>query len=281
MQDKDAQWLNSLFSLFQTSHSTSPMEWSGFNCQLARESTEMVKHQPSAYALPAYLFGPLSNAPPAQPDAVLISVVYMMKSLEDLGMTYIHLSPDTQLYIQAMQIKWSDPQRFRNLILRPGVMHIVQNVCGCIGHLMTGSGLATLIGAAFGGVNSIIGQGKPRVRAMRSFRMASSILLHSFLQTGFRTWEEICEYMEKARLYPTGRHWVDNLITPPCLPISWCASPAALSFRTFSSRAIITIQGTIRGTVWRWPCSYLLQPRITGAFSCRHKAGSWNAVSAD
>ena len=140
-------------------------------------------------------------------------------------------------------------------------MHIVQNVCGCIGPLVTGSCIATLNGAAFGGVNSTMGQGKPWVRAMRSFRMASSILQHSFLQTGFRTWEEICEYLEKARLYPTGRHWVDNLITPPCLPISCCASPAALSFRTFSSRAIITIHGT----VWRWHCSYLLQPRITSS----------------
>ena len=28
------------------------MEWSWVNCQLARESTEIVKHQPSTYALP-------------------------------------------------------------------------------------------------------------------------------------------------------------------------------------------------------------------------------------
>ncbi len=68
-----------------------------------------------------------------------------VKSLQDLGMTYIQLSPDMQLYIHATQMKWSDSQRLQNLILRPGVMHIVQNVCGCIGHLMKGSGLETLI----------------------------------------------------------------------------------------------------------------------------------------
>ena len=122
-----------------------------------------------------------------------------------------------QMYIQAMQIKWNEPQAFDKLILRPGVMHIVQNVCGYIGQLMMGSGLADLIGSAFGGVGSIMAQGKPWVRAMRSFRMVSSVLLQSFLQTGFKTWDEICEYLEKARLHPTGRHWVDNLITPTLL----------------------------------------------------------------
>ena len=79
-------------------------------------------------------------------------------------------------------------------------MHIVQNVCGCIGQLMMGSGLAHLIGSAFGGVGSIMAQGKPWVRAMRSFRMVSSVILQSFLQTGFKTWDEICEYLEKTRL---------------------------------------------------------------------------------
>ena len=57
------------------------------------------------------------------------------------------------------------------------------------------------------------GSGEPWVRAMGSFSMVSSVLLQSFLQTGFKTCDEICEYLEKARLHPTGRHWVDNLIT--------------------------------------------------------------------
>ena len=147
-----------------------------------------------------YLFGPLINAPPAHPDTVLTSVMYMMQSLTDLGKTFIHLSPDMQLYIQAMQIKLNEPHAFDKLILRPGVMHIVQNVCGCIGQLMMGSGLADLIGSAFGGVGRIMAQGKPWVRAMRSFRMVSSVLLQSLLQTGFKTWDEICGYLEKTRL---------------------------------------------------------------------------------
>ena len=79
--------------------------------------------------------------------------------------------------ITIFGVKWNEPQAFDKLIMRPGVMHIVQNVCGCIGQLMMGSGLADLIGSAFGGVGSIMAQGKPWVRAMRSFRMVSSVLL--------------------------------------------------------------------------------------------------------
>ena len=108
---------------------------------------------------------------------------------------------DIHPLVPRYAVKWNEPQAFGKLILRPGVMHIVQNVCGCIGQLMMGLGLADLIGSAFGGVGSIMAQGKPWVHAMRSFRMVSSVLLQSFLQTGFKTWDEICEYLEKARSF--------------------------------------------------------------------------------
>ena len=94
-------------------------------------------------------------------------------------------------------------------------MHNVQNVCGCIGHLMKESGLETLIGAAFGaqqhhGARETM---RPCNASMQDGSNAS-ILLQSFLETDFKSWKQICEYLEKARLHPTGRHWVDNLITP-------------------------------------------------------------------
>ena len=214
-------------------------------------------------------------------DTVLTSVMYMMQSLTDLGMTYIHLSPDMQLYIQAMQIKWNEPQAFDKLILRPGVMHIVQNVCGCIGQLMMGSGLADLIGAAFGRVGSIISQEKPWVRAMRSSRMVSSVILQSFLQAGFKTWDEICEYAyhEKARLHPTGRNWVDNLISRLSLFTSCCApkereigsvnsSAFDVSSRTFSSLATTTLQDTSHGIASKWLYYCLPWQRMT--YSLEH-----------
>ena len=72
------------------------------------------KKQPYQPALPmeweqasTYLLGPLINSPPAHPDTVLTSVVYMMKSLQKLGMTYAQLSPYMQLCIQACRSSWA------------------------------------------------------------------------------------------------------------------------------------------------------------------------------
>ena len=200
-----------------------------------------------------------------------------------------------QLYIQAMQIKWSDSQRFQNFILRPGVMDIVQNVCGCIGHLMQGSGLETLIGAVFGGVSSIRGHGKPWVRALRVFRMMYSILRQSFLQIGFETWEEICEYLERAQLRPTGRHWVDNLITPTLLAHQlirseregdWLLQHLCIK-RLLPYFFIAGHHNYARYLSWHCLELSVLLPAeakddlLSGALVCRHKAGSWNALSAD
>ena len=266
------------------------MEWSGFNSQLARQTTEIEKKNPSTY-----LFGPLIDAPPAHPDTVLTSLIYMMKSLNDLGMTYIHLSPDMQLYIQAMQIKWNDPLRFQNLILRPGVMHIVQNIWGSIGHLMKGSGLEIIIGAAFGGVNNIMCHGKPWVRAIRAYRMVSCILLQSFLQTGFKTWDEICNHLEKARLHPTGRHWVDNLIMPTLITHQllraeregdWLLQQLCIK-RLLPYFFAAGHPNYARYLSWHTLEMSMLLPAdakedlLSGAFVCRHKTGSWNSVSAD
>ena len=96
------------------------------------------------------MFGPLIDAKASHPDTALISLDYLQKLLTDMGMIYVHISVDLQLYIVACQIKWHDVHRFKNVILRPGIMHTVQSFCGCIGKLMRGSGVETLISTAFG-----------------------------------------------------------------------------------------------------------------------------------
>lgn len=159
---------------------------------------------------------------------------------------------------------------------------------------MKGSGLETLIGTAFGGVNSIMGQGK-RVRALCAFRMVSSILLQSFLQTGFKTWEEICKYLEKARLHPIGRHWVDNLITPTLLAHQLLRSEREGGWlqQQLCIQRLLPYFFIAGHHHYAWYLSQhclkmsMLLPAnakkdlLPGAFVCRHKACSSNAVSAD
>ena len=62
------------------------MEWFGFNNQEARK--DVYRQKPAS----TYMFGPLIDAKASHPDTVLTSLVYIMKSLADMGMTYAHIS---------------------------------------------------------------------------------------------------------------------------------------------------------------------------------------------
>ena len=165
------------------------MEWLGFNNQVAREQTTNTPKKSTVY-----LFGPLIDAPPHHPDTVLTSLIYMKTSLGDMGMTYANLSIDMQLYMAAQQIKWSQPEAFKDVIIRPGAMHILMSFLECIGTLMKGSGFEVLVGSAFGGLKGIM-NGKAWVRAMRAFRMVSAALLKDFLQDGEKSFDEISAYI--------------------------------------------------------------------------------------
>ena len=196
-------------------------------------------------------------------------------------MTYIQLSPDMQLYIQAMKIKWNEPQAFDKLILRPGVMHIVQNVCGCIGQLMMGSGLADLIGSAFGGVGSIMAQGKPWVRGGRSahsgwylqfscnhscrpvsrrgMRSASTLRRHVCIQQAVTGWTT-----SSTRL---------SSFTSCCAPKereigSLNSSAFDVSSRNFASLATTTMQDTSHGIASKW--LYYCMPWQRMTYSLEH-----------
>ena len=284
-QEKDMQWLNTLF--LSTPEDT-PMEWSGFNSCLARSQTPPVPKSATTY-----LFGPLIDAPPAHPDTVLTSLVYMQKSLTDLGMSYAHLSIDMQLYQVAQRIKWSEPERFQQIVLRPGAMHIVQSFCGCIGSLMKGSGVDVLISAAFGGLTGIL-NGKSWVRAMRAYRMVTCALLQEFLSTGAKTFEELSQYLEDNRSHPTGRLWVDNLIVPTLIVHQFLRSEREGDWylQQLCLQRMLPYFFAARHIHYaRYITWHLLEMRclsaaakadlVSGAFVCRHRQGSWNAVSSD
>ena len=53
-----------------------------------------------------FLLGHLLDSPPSPPDTVFTSLLYMKKSLTELGMLHANVSMDMQLYMVAQQIKW-------------------------------------------------------------------------------------------------------------------------------------------------------------------------------
>ena len=204
------------------------------------------------------------------------------------------ISFDRQLYAVAQQIKWWEPARFDDVILRPGAMHIIMSYLGCIGNLMKGSGLDILVAASFGGLTGIM-NGKAWVRAMRAFRMVSVTLLQQFLQGGVKTFNEISRYLEEARQHPTGRHWVDNLIKPTLLVHQFLRAEREGNwlFQQLCLEQMLPYFFSAGHVHYaRYISWHLLEMRhclpaaaqadlITGAHVCRHHEGSWNSVSGD
>ena len=111
-QRRDVSWLCQLHS------SPLPLDWSGYNVV---QDTQHEDGNDAPNLKTVSVFGPLLDSPPAHPDTVLSSISYLDTSLKNLSMSYSDITFDMQLYMIACQIKWSDPQRWSSVVLRPGM----------------------------------------------------------------------------------------------------------------------------------------------------------------
>ncbi|XP_066967397.1 uncharacterized protein [Macrobrachium rosenbergii] len=142
--EKDISWLVSL--LQNSDEDDPPPEWAGAMVQSCR--MEGMPDGPASQSI----FGPLIDMPPSHPDTVLTTLMFIEKSLKNRK--FIHLCADMQLYKVILQIKWSDPCQWKNLVVRPGGMHTLMSFIGCIGTLMNGSGLEDILEVAFRGLEA-------------------------------------------------------------------------------------------------------------------------------
>ncbi len=92
------------------------MDWNGFNNQLSR-SQGVLK------PVTTYMFSLMIDAPPSHPDTILTTSSYMQRSLVDMGMAYVHLSVDMQLFVITKQVCWYKPEQFHNVIAYYTVIH--------------------------------------------------------------------------------------------------------------------------------------------------------------
>lgn len=150
---------------------------------------------------------------PAHPDTVLSTIIFIEEVMEQQNVPFIHLCADMQLYKIIMQIKWSDPNRWTHLVVRPGGMHTLMSFISCIGTLMNGSGLEELLSVSFKGVTHML-DGKAWPKAVRGLRMVVCALLEPLIISGTSTVAAIVEELEGIRQSRIGRLWVDCLITP-------------------------------------------------------------------
>ncbi|KAL8585526.1 hypothetical protein ACOMHN_051411 [Nucella lapillus] len=73
-RERDAAWLSHVHT------EDKPMEWAGFNARLDRQEAEATPKKPKTLVV----FGPLLDAPPAHPDTVLTTLIYLEKTLKNL-----------------------------------------------------------------------------------------------------------------------------------------------------------------------------------------------------
>ena len=91
-QRKDASYYPQLKSVHY-------VEWSGFNAMANRINAGL------STQITLCVFGPLIDSPPSHPDTVKTTMSYLKETLSSLGMEYIHVSMDMQLYMTSCMIK--------------------------------------------------------------------------------------------------------------------------------------------------------------------------------
>ena len=130
-------------------------------------------------------------------------MVFVEKVTTGYGQKYCYMTADMQLYKLIMQVKWSNPKRWENLIVQPGGMHTVMSFIGCIGNLMKGSGLEEILHAAYKGISSMV-NGKAWPKALRGFRMIIAAMLEDIISDGNTSVEDIEDALNQACVTPTG-----------------------------------------------------------------------------
>lgn len=125
----------------------------------------------------------------------MTTMKYVKNYLQGTGMTTVHISLDMQLYMVAVQVKWSDLERWKAMIVHPGGMHTLMSILGCIWKLMKGSELDDLLRAAYRGLAGIL-SGKSWSRAMRALRTVCVTMLNEYLsEDRSHTFEDLADYL--------------------------------------------------------------------------------------
>ena len=85
---------------------------------------------------------------------------------------FVVFNCDLQLYRVALEVQWTYPERFSNVILRLGGMHSPMSFIGSIGTLMADTGLSDIVSSVFGGVSKML-TGKRFSQNVRALRMVA------------------------------------------------------------------------------------------------------------
>ena len=184
-------------------------EFIGYNTKICREQGH--KMQPKTKIV--YL--PLIDKPPSAPETIASALIKARQVSEDLGQGFVVFIADQQLYKVALHLIWQEPDAFSNVYLRLGGMHLLMSYIGCVGTLMTETGIVEILSATFGGVIKML-KGKKYPENVRALRMLTEEVLRPILNSNeLDTMESLVGLLHDLSTQSmTANLWVDCLIWP-------------------------------------------------------------------
>ena len=160
-------------------------------------------------------YKPLIDMYPSDPDTIMTSLTKAQEITNSTGQEFVVFTCDLQLFKEAQKILWTYPDRFSNVVLRVGGMHMLMSFVGAIGSLMAGSGLAEILESAFGGVAKLL-TGKKFPQNVRALRLVMEELLRDILLSNeVHSMNHLISILENLSVQSrTTKLWVDCFIKP-------------------------------------------------------------------
>ena len=182
-------------------------DYHGFNTKLTRESGECLKEKTNIF------YTPLIDNKPSDPSTILTAMLEYKNVTEEAGQAITIFTADQQLYRVALDIIWSNPEKWSTFFVRLSGKHMLMSFIGCVGMLMTNSGLTALLKSAFSGVEKML-TGKKFPMNLRALRIVFLELLRGYIDE-IHSYDELVRFIDMLSAQSVlAEHWVNNLIKP-------------------------------------------------------------------
>ena len=182
-------------------------EYSGFNTRNVRDNGILKSRKTLT------VYTPLIDQKPSDHTTIFTAMVETRRITNETGQKHTILTCDQQLYKIMVDILWVYPDEFPNFIPRLGGMHLLMSFVGCIGTLMTNTGLEEILDKSFAGVKKML-SGKKFPMNIRALRMVVEELLRNVIKDMSDS-TDLSSYLEEvSKRSLTAKHWIDNLVKP-------------------------------------------------------------------
>ena len=264
-------------------------EYHGWNMCRARE--RHCKVQPKTRVA----FVPLLDMVPSEPDTMLTAITEAMRISRVSGQEWTIFTNDQQLYRVAVHLSWANTDLFKHVILRMGGMHFLMSYIGCIGTLMAGSGLDTLLKSAFAGVPKML-TGHKYPQNMRALRLLTEELIRPLLEDiNCSSMNDLVSILDsRTKASNTTKLWVECLIKPVFLMMEFVRaereSDWLLNLATVKSMIpLFFAAGNIhyvRYGLYYLRCmerlpAFVFSRFMKGEHTVRQRSGLWNGIWTD